>query len=240
MKKVVGLIPAAGRGDRLRPLTDTIPKPLVRIRGKPLIQYAIEHLQSMGISEIVVALHYKKEEIKEFLDSKDFDCSLHYCYPDRLFGLGYTVYSARDFINETFVTHLADNLFTENCKYALEEHIKSNAEATLLIERGEPEGRYETIRFDGNRVIDIIEKANISYGYRGTGIYIFEPQIFDYCAVMKESERGELELQDVIKKIILDGEKVLAVLLKGVRIEITTASDIYEENINIKSRGIKK
>jgi dTDP-glucose pyrophosphorylase len=90
------------------------------------------------------------------------------------------------------------------------------------------------------KVIDIIEKANISYGYRGTGIYIFEPQIFDYCAVMKESERGELELQDVIKKIILDGEKVLAVLLKGVRIEITTASDIYEENINIKSRGIKK
>lgn len=224
--KVVGLIPAAGKGERLRPLADTTSKPLIKIYGKPLIQYAIEHLRSMGITEIIVALHHKKEEIKAFLDSQDFGVSLDYCYPDKLLGLAYTMYSARDFINETFVTHLADNIFTENCRYALQEHIKRNAEATLLIERGEPEGRYETIRLDGNKVTDIIEKANISYGHRGTGIYIFEPLIFEYCANVKKGERGELELQDAIKKMILDGRKVLGVLLRGMRVEITTAKDI--------------
>ena len=224
--KVVGLIPAAGKGERLRPLTDTIPKPLIKIRGKPLIQYAIEHLQSMGITEIVVALHYKKKEIKEFLDSHDFDVSLSYCYSDKLLGLAYTVCSARDFISGTFVTHLADNIFTRNCKYALEEHIKGNAEATLLIERGDPEGRYETVRLDGNKVMDIMEKANISYGYRGTGIYIFEPQIFEYCAEIKEGERGELELQDAVKRMILDKKEVFGVLLMGIRVEITTPKDI--------------
>ena len=238
--KVVGLIPAAGKGERLRPLTDTTPKPLIKIYGKPLIQYAIEHLRSMGINEIVVALHYKKEEIKAFLDSQDFDVSLYYCYPDKLLGLAYTVCSASDFISGTFVIHLADNIFTENCSYALQEHIKGNAEATLLVERGNPEGRYETVRLDGNRVTDIIEKANISYGYRGTGIYIFEPLIFEYCANAKKRERGELELQDAIKMMILEGRKVLGVLLKGTRIEITTAEDIYKAKLYLESMREKK
>jgi len=238
--RVVGLIPAAGKGERLHPLTDTIPKPLIKIRGKPLIQYAIEHLRSMGITEIVVALHYKKEEIKEFLDSQDFGVSLHYCYPDKLLGLAYTVYSAREFISGTFVTHLADNIFMENCLYALQEHIKGNAEATLLIERGEPEGRYETIRLDGNRVTDIIEKANISYGYRGTGIYIFEPLIFEYCAKVKKGERGELELQSAIKMMILDERKVFGVLLEGMRVEITTAKDINKAELYIEAMETKK
>jgi len=238
--KIVGLIPAAGKGERLRPLTDTTPKPLIKIRGKPLIQYAIEHLRSMGITEIVVALHYKKEEIKEFLDSHDFDASLYYCYPDKLLGLAYTVCSASDFISGTFVTHLADNIFTENCKYALEEHIKSGAEATLLVERGDPEGRYESIRLDGNRITDIIEKANISYGYRGTGIYIFEPLIFEYCANVKRGERGELELQDAIKMMILDGRKILGILLRGTRIEITTVKNIYKAKLYLEAMETKK
>ena len=237
---IIGLIPAAGKGERLHPLTDTIPKPLIKIRGKPLIQYAIEHLRSMGITEIVVALYYKKEEIKEFLESKDFDISLYYCYPDKLFGLAYTVCSARDFISGTFVTHLADNIFTENCSYALQEHINGNAEATILVERGEPEGRYESIRLDGNRITDIIEKANISYGYRGTGIYIFEPLIFEYCAEIKEGERGELELQSAIKMMILDGRKVLGVLLRGMRVEITTAKDIYKAELYLEAMEEKK
>ena len=59
---VIGLIPAAGRGERLRPLTDEVPKPLIRVCGKPLILYAIEHLNAMGVDEIIVALHYKKEK----------------------------------------------------------------------------------------------------------------------------------------------------------------------------------
>ena len=238
--KVVGLIPAAGKGERLRPLTDTIPKPLIEISGKPLIQYAIEHLRSMGITEIVVALHYKKEEIKEFLDLHDFGVSLHYCYLDKLLGLAYTVCSARNYISGTFVTQLADNIFTENCRYALERQIERGAEATLIIERGDPEGRYESIRLSGDRITDIMEKAEISYGYRGTGIYIFEPQIFEYCANVKESDRGELELQDAIKKMILDGRKVLGVLVRGVRMEITTAADINRVNLCIESKEPKK
>ncbi|HIE41448.1 MAG TPA: nucleotidyltransferase family protein, partial [Candidatus Aenigmarchaeota archaeon] len=199
---VYGLIPAAGRGERLKPITDRIPKPLIRIRGKPLIQYAIEHLQTMGIDDIIIALNYKKDDIKAFLDSQEFDVSITYCYPDKLLGLAYTVYSARDYIDRTFVTHLCDNIFTHNCKYALNKHLRSGAEVTLVVEKGDPEGRYETIRLVGNRITDIIEKAKISYGYRGTGIYIFEPTVFEYCKKVKRSKRGELELQDAIKMMI--------------------------------------
>ena len=221
---VVGLIPAAGRGERLRPLTDRIPKPLIKVCGKPLILHAIEHLNAMGVDEIVVALHYKKEKVMEFLSQTDVQ--VKYCYPDKLLGLAYTIYSAKNLINETFVVHLADNIFMGNCKYALDEHIKRRADATLLIEKGDPEGRYEAIRLERGRILDIVEKAEFSYGYRGTGIYIFEPIVFEYCKNVKKSDRGELELQDAIKNMINDGRKVLGVLLKGRRVEVTTEEDI--------------
>jgi len=220
----IGLIPAAGRGERLRPLTDRIPKPLIRVCGKPLILHAIEHLNAMGVDEIVVALHYKKEKIIEFLSRADVQ--VKYCYPDKLLGLAYTIYSAKNLINETFIVHLADNIFMDNCKYVLDEHIKRRGDATLLVERGDPEGRYETIRLERGRILDIVEKAGFSYGYRGTGIYIFEPIIFEYCKDVKKSDRGELELQDAIKNMIDDGRRVFGVLLKGRRIEITTEGDI--------------
>ena len=221
---VVGLIPAAGRGERLRPLTDRIPKPLIKVCGKPLILYAIEHLNAMGVDKIVVALHYKKEKVMEFLSQTDVQ--VKYCYPDKLLGLAYTIHSAKNLINETFVVHLADNIFMNNCKYALDEHIKRRADATFLVERGDPEGRYEAIRLEQGRILDIVEKAEFSYGYRGTGIYIFEPIVFEYCKDVKKSDRGELELQDAIKNMINDGRKVFGVLLKGRRVEITTEEDI--------------
>lgn len=221
---VIGLIPAAGRGERLRPLTDKIPKPLIRVCGKPLILYAIEHLNAMGVDEIVVALHYKKERIIEFLSQSNMQ--IKYCYPDKLLGLAYTIYSAKNLINETFIVHLADNIFMDNCKYVLDEHIKRRADATLLVERGDPEGRYEAIRLERGRILDIVEKADFSYGYRGTGIYIFEPIVFEYCKDVKKSDRGELELQDAIKNMIDDGRRVFGVLLKGRRVEITTEKDI--------------
>jgi glucose-1-phosphate thymidylyltransferase len=222
----VGLIPAAGIGKRLKPITEKIPKPLVRVKGRALIEYAIEHLKAMGVKKIVVALSYKKEMIEEFIKSKNFNIEIEFCYPDALYGLAYTVYSARDLINETFVVHLADNIYTKNCKYALDFHIKEHANATLIVEEGSPNGRYEAIRLVGNRIVDIIEKAKVSYGYRGTGIYIFEPEIFNYCKKVKVSERGELELQDAIKMMIDDGKKVVGVPLIGRRFEITTAEDL--------------
>jgi len=221
---VIGLIPAAGRGERLRPLTDEVPKPLIRVCGKPLILYAIEHLNAMGVDEIIVALHYKKEKVMEFLSRAGV--LVRYCYPDKLLGLAYTIYSARDLINETFVVHLADNIFMGNCKYALDEHMRKKGDATLLVERGNPEGRYEAIRLEQGKILDIVEKANFSYGYRGTGIYIFEPIIFEYCRNVRKSSRGELELQDAIKGMINDGRKVFGVLLEGRRVEITTEEDI--------------
>jgi len=223
---IVGLIPAAGRGKRLRPLTDKTPKPLIEICGKPLIMYAINHLCSIGVKEIIIALHYKKNKIKKFLESIKLNVPIKYCYPDELLGLAYTIYSARELISSTFVVHLADNIFTENCRYAIEEHIRKNADATLVVEKGDPENRYETILMKNSKILDIVEKAKFSYGYRGTGIYIFEPTIFKYCEGLRESERGEIELQDAIKNMIKNGKNVFGVPLKGKRVEITTEEDI--------------
>jgi len=223
---VYGLIPAAGKGVRMLPLTDEVPKPLIKVYGKPMIEYSIDQLKNMGVEEIVVALHYKKDEIRDYLESKDFGVDITFSYPDKLLGLAYSIYSAKDIIDDTFVVHLPDNIFTQKCRYALDAHHKEGASVTMIVERGDPEGRYETLKMNGNVILDIIEKADVSFGYRGTGIYIFEPSFFEYCRAEECSERGEFELQTVIKRMIGDGKKVVGIEIRGGRLEITTKDDI--------------
>ncbi len=213
-------------GERLKSITNEMPKPLIKIGEKPLIQITIESLKRVGVEKIVVILNYKKAMIKNYLNSTDWGIEIQYVYPDRLEGLAYSVLSAKDLIDRIMIMHLPDNIFITDYDYVLEEHIREKASATLLVEEGGPEDRYETILLEENRVRKIYEKAKFSYGYRGTGLYIFEPEIFDYCGKIEKSERGELEIQDAIEGLIKDDKKVIGVKIRGRRFEITTEEDV--------------
>ncbi|MFC1741058.1 nucleotidyltransferase family protein [Nanoarchaeota archaeon] len=235
-QEIWGLIPAAGKGERLRPLTDEVPKCLVEVNGRTLLETAILTLKAMGVQKIAIAVSYMKEKIIEFIESKDFGIDIQFAYPDKLLGLAYSVYSAKDIVSGTVVMMLPDNIYTEDCKYALDKHISEGALVSLIVEEGDPENRYETIKLEGDMITDIVEKASFSYGWRGTAIYIFESGFFRYFDELEVSIRGETEFQDTIIQAVKDGEKVLGVKIKGRRYDITEPGDIAKAEAAIKSK----
>ena len=83
------MILSGGRGKRLRPVTDTIPKPLIKINGKPLIEWKINYLKKFGIKDIVICSGYKGKKIKNYIEKKkNFGCNIEYSVETSPLGTG--------------------------------------------------------------------------------------------------------------------------------------------------------
>ena len=103
------LILCAGKGERLRPLTDTIPKPMVPINNKPLLEYNILLCKKHGITEIAINTSYLPEQIKQYFgNGEKFGVNIHYSYEPELLGTSGSVNNFRDFLDETFVVIYGD------------------------------------------------------------------------------------------------------------------------------------
>ncbi len=131
------MIFAAGMGTRLKPLTDTTPKALVRVGGIPMIQHVILRLKEAGVSEIVVNIHHLGSMIVDFLHANDnFGCDIHISdESDRLLDTGGGILHARHWLDESepFIVHNADIMTDIDLHRMYEDHLSSGADASLLV-----------------------------------------------------------------------------------------------------------
>ena len=131
------MIFAAGMGTRLKPLTDTTPKALVRVGGIPMIQHVILRLKEAGVSEIVVNIHHLGSMIVDFLHANDnFGCDIHISdESDRLLDTGGGILHARHWLDgsEPFIVHNADIMTDIDLRKMYEDHLSSGADASLLV-----------------------------------------------------------------------------------------------------------
>lgn len=130
------MIFAAGLGTRLRPITDTMPKALVPVGGKPVLQYVIEHIKSVGISEMVINVHHFPEQICQFLDAND-NFGINIAISDeseRLLDTGGGLLMALPLLgdNEPVLLHNADIITDAPLQQMVEFHLNSGADASLL------------------------------------------------------------------------------------------------------------
>ncbi len=108
------MILAAGRGERMRPLTDHLPKPLVEVRGKPLIVHHIEKLVAVGVERIVINVSYRAEDIRNALgDGGRFGCELKYSYEPEPLESGGGVATAAAFFNQPNLILVSADIFSE-------------------------------------------------------------------------------------------------------------------------------
>lgn len=131
---------AAGLGTRLRPITNTIPKCLVSIHGKPLLEWWFELFHKYEITDVLINTHYMAEQVEDFIqkytaDHKDIHIITY--YEKELLGSGGTVSVNRDFIEkgEDFLICYADNLTDVNLGELVKEHQKKNALLTMALFR---------------------------------------------------------------------------------------------------------
>ena len=131
-----GIILCAGKGERLRPLTNTIPKPMVPIANIPLLQYNIQLLRNYGIKEIAINTSYLPESIKGYFGTGNLlDVKINYSYEEFLLGTAGAINNFRSFFDEDFVVLYGDNLTDMNLAEMINFHRRKHAFATIALHK---------------------------------------------------------------------------------------------------------
>lgn len=211
------LILAAGKGERLQPLTDYKPKAMLPVCNKPLIDYQIEMLRKHGIDEVAVVIGHLEKALKEHLNVKFYrDASIS--------GTASAVYAAKDFIDDEFILLYGDVFFDGS----INELIKTpNSMAVVQVE---DVSRYGEVIFRDGKLVNIKEKSGSGSGFVNAGIYHFDPTILDFIEKTEESNRGEFELTDSIM-MLNRSEKVRVVPVNGYWNDIGYPWDYIDANM---------
>jgi dTDP-glucose pyrophosphorylase len=231
----IGIIPAAGKGLRLNDLllTRVLPKPMLPILNKPLLEYALENMKSIGVQDVYIIVGSKKEIIQEYFgNGSDFGLRISYIEQKPLGGIAHAISLTKDFISEPFSVILGDDLtITNSLSNLVATFWQKNA---LVIEGIVQENNIDaikracsiTIGKDG-KILEIIEKPSLpKSNLRGIGVYLFDPAIYDFIENTSiSSKRNEKEITDTIGIIAKKG-RAYATLINGLNINVNTSSDL--------------
>ena len=232
------VILAAGEGTRLRPLTEDKPKVLVEVDDKPLIEYAFDALIDIGVSEFVVVVGYKKEQLMERYDDAYEGVPITYAHQREQLGLAHALLTAEPYIDDDFMLMLGDNVFQANLGDVVNRQQEDRADAAFLVEEvpWDEASRYGVC--DTNEygeITRVVEKpddppSNLVM----TGFYTFTPAIFHACHLVQPSDRGEYELPDAIDLLIQSGRTIDAIRMDGWRVDVGYPEDRDEAERRIE------
>lgn len=232
-----GLIPAAGKGTRLKPYTDAIPKELLPVGDKAVIEHVIDGFKEAGVSDITIVVGWKKHAILDYLGSGDrLGVDLTYVVQEERKGLGHAVLSGIHVIQENpFVVATGDNFFYPNDFFARlrELHESDGAAATLGVNRARDVTRQGILDVDGGDVVGVVEKPSPEEAPSDLGIsgmYVFEPEIFDAIQNTPPGRGGEIQLTDAIGILIDRGRTVRYEMIPGDHIDVGTPEDLKRAN----------
>ena len=222
-----GIILAGGHATRLRPLTTHYCKQLLPVYDKPMIYYPLATLIKMGVDDILMIITSKDEPAYTELLScgKEFGINIEYIIQDNPNGIAEALILGENFINNQNVALiLGDNIFygSDINNYNLKTSFKGGA-TVFGYEVSDPE-RYGVIRFEGNKVIDIIEKPQTFISnYAVTGLYLYDNSASSRAKLLKPSDRNELEITD-LNKSYLDNNNLDAVFIEKSNLWLDTGT----------------
>lgn len=178
-----GFLLAAGLGTRLKPITDSIPKCLVPVCGKPLLGWWIDLFEQHGITEIAINLHHFPEQVTAFLDTQQHRVKFEYLHEPVLLGSGGTVKHNRDFVKneKDFFIFYADNLTNYNLSSMLNFHREKGKEFTMALFRTPTPKACGIATLDENKtIVQFTEKPEHPVSdLANAGIYITQPHILE-------------------------------------------------------------
>lgn len=199
------VIMAGGEGTRLRPLTCGIPKPMVPVLNKPVMEYTIELLKKHNITDIAATLAYFPAVITDYFgDGEEFGVSLRYYVEQTPLGTGGSVKNAEGFYDDTFIIISGDALTDINIKNALEFHRHKKSKATLVLKKVTIPLEYGVVIIDEDgRITSFMEKPSWGEVFSdtiNTGIYILEPEVLNYY---KKGDNFDFS-KDLFPKLLKD------------------------------------
>src|SRR5882724_5439337 len=211
---------AAGRGTRMRELTVDLPKPMIEVRGKPVLQHIVEGLRDAGVRGFLIIVGYRADTVQNFFgDGSRYNIEIQYATQVVQDGTGRVVDLARNFAGDSpFVLNYGDILI-DPTNYKRIVNLPDDVEAIITVTRGEDTSKGGAVFLNERmELVDLHEKSKPgeeSSPWYNAGIYAFRPSIFEFTAKLKPSPRGEYELTDAIRDLARSGKKVKALELTG-------------------------
>jgi glucose-1-phosphate thymidylyltransferase len=233
--KMKALILAAGRGERLRPLTYSIPKHLLPIANRPILFYVLDQVREAGITDIGMVVSPQTEErIREAVgDGSRWEAEITYIRQPEPLGLAHAVITAREFLGDSpFFMLLGDNLSQGRMKGFVQDFQEHRPEALILLKEVTEPWLFGIAELDKKgQVIHLEEKPREpKTNYAVVGLYVFSPAVHEAIAQIKPSQRGELEITDAIQKLIDTGKPVRSHILEGWWFDIGKKDSLLEAN----------
>jgi dTDP-glucose pyrophosphorylase len=234
-----GVILAAGKGTRLQPLTYSIPKEMVHVCGRPLIQHAIDMFKLGGVDNIIVVVGENKSAILDYLkDGKWNGIDVSYRFQTELNGNAKALYIAKPLINpgETFAATFGDEIIEPKDRVVsdlLHLHKKHGASCTIGLSPVSDPQRYGIVKIDATgRILDVMEKPSTDADlkrlksgdeYLGVnGVFVFQPEIFGFIDRVKPGIKGEYYLVDAVKLMVQSGRPCYAAVHRGIYRDVGT------------------
>ena len=221
---------AAGRGTRMKSLTDDCPKPMLPLDGRPMLAHLMDRFASAGVRQACVVIGYRGDMVREyFAANPPRGIELHYRVQPDPDGTGSAALLARDFAaGGKFLLSLGDILVNPKV-YTELFALADGAEMVLALTRVDDPYRGGAVYVQGGRVVKIVEKppkGTSTTNFLSAGVYVFSDRIFDALAKLTLSPRGEYDLTDAISGAVRDGKLVRCFAVPGFWRDVGRPRDI--------------
>jgi len=242
--RIVGVILAAGKGSRMYPFSNRFPKPLLPVCNKPLLEYHIEAMASVGIRDVFIVIGHHGFEIVEALNTGErHGVKLHYVDQEETIGIAHAVGKLESHLHSPFLLFLGDIYFqTDQLNRMLETFAQGGSDAVLATkEEHDPAAirrNFAVIEDKDGYVRRVIEKPrHITNTLKGCGLYLFDLHIFDAIRrTPRTAMRDEYEITDSIQILIDDGFKVKSECIVQEDINLTFPADLLSLNLAVLRR----
>lgn len=221
--KVVLMV--GGLGTRLRPLTEKIPKPMLHVGNKPIVETIIESFKSYGFTNFVLSVNYKKEMIMEyFQDGTHLGVNIEYIEEKKRLGTAGALSLLRGEADQPFFVMNGDLLTKINFEQLLDFHNETKSVATMCVREYEYQIPYGVIETENHKLLSIKEKP-VHKSFVNAGIYVLDP------AVLKSIPNDEFyDMPELYKMLMNDQEKVSAFPLREYWLDIGRLDDYEQAN----------
>lgn len=229
------VIMAGGRGTRLQPLTKRMPKPMLELLDRPMMEYTVELLATHNFDDIAITVGYMSDTIRNyFSDGADWGVRIRYQEEKIPLGTAGGVKKLQNHLNETFIVTSGDGLTDFDLSEALANHRRKGGIATLLLKSVDCPFGYGTVDVhqDGH-VLRFVEKPQTwieGQGYLvNTGIYLFEPEVFDFIPDDEPFDFG----RQLFPLLVKQKERIYGYEANGYWSDVGTLQQYYQSQLDM-------